>query len=191
MVRSKNIDDTQENIQDVSVFPDGYEMNAWDNNEARGVDIAASRTRESDQRPSSRGINTNNRGKLWFPVEEIPDDLQYGWFTERLLNDPQGDNLQEAYENGWDFVEQTDHPTYAFRALYGNTDNRIRRNNNILMKKPKEDYLLSQRLCVEESLQKQKEISYLTDYFGTGPNDPRFLVENSGSYTPSYTQKRG
>lgn len=185
MARPKNPD----NVQDISVFPEGYEMNSWNNNDGREVDIAASRSRVDDKR-NIRG-QKRHKGNLWFPVEEIPEGWQYGWFTERLLNEPQGDNLQEAYENGWDFVKQSDHPTYMVRELYENTDNRIRRRNNILMKKPKDDYMADQLGHIEESAKKQKEISYLTDYFGTGPNDPRFVVENSGSYTPNYTNKRG
>lgn len=186
MARSKgtDIDNNQP-----SVFPDGYQMNAW-NDDEREVDIAASRSRVDDRRPQSHN-DKNHKGKLWFPINEIPEGWQYGWFTERLLNEPQGDNLQEAYENGWDFVKQSDHPGYMVRELYENTDNRIRRRNNVLMKKPKQDYVADQKGHIEESIKKQKEISYLTDYFGTGPNDPRFVVENSGSYTPSYSDKRG
>jgi hypothetical protein len=186
MGRPKNPD----NVKDISVFPEGYEMNAWDNNDGREVDIASSRSRVEDKRPKSTNYK-KHKGNLWFPIEEIPEGWQYAWFTERLLNEPQGDNLQEAFENGWDFVKQSDHPTYIIRELYGNSDNRVRRRNNILMKKPKAEYLADQLEHVEESARKQKEISYLTDYFGTGPNDPRFVVENSGSYTPSYTNKRG
>jgi hypothetical protein len=186
MARPKNPEEVD--VQDVSVFPEGYEMNSWDNRDTRGLDIARSRTREN--RPSPIGFN-NQRGKLWFPVEQIPHDMQYAWFTERLLNEPQGDNIQEAYENGWEFVNQTDHPDYMVREIHSNADNRIRRRNNILMKKRKEDYLLEQRGHVEESAQKQREISYLTDTFGNAPNDPRFVVENSGSYTPSYSNRRG
>jgi hypothetical protein len=185
MARPKNPD----NVQEVSVFPEGYEMNSWNNNDGREIDIAASRSRVDDKR-SITG-HKRHKGNLWFPVEEIPEGWQYGWFTERLLNEPQGDNLQEAYENGWDFVKQSDHPTYMVRELYENNDNRVRRRNNILMKKPKDDYMADQLGHIEESAKKQKEISYLTDYFGTGPNDPRFVVENSGSYTPSYPNKRG
>lgn len=188
MARHK--DTETENVQDVNVFPDGYEMNAWNNNDGREVDISASRSRVSDKRPSSIGFK-RHKGNLWFPIEEIPEGWQYGWFTERLLNEPQGDNLQEAYENGWDFVNQSDHPTYMVRELYANTDNRIRRRNNILMKKPKDEYLAEQRGHVEESAMKQREISALTEYLGdSSPNDPRFVVENNGSYTPSYSNRR-
>lgn len=185
MSRSKNPEITE----DVSVFPDGYEMNSWNSTDARGVDIAASRRRTDDRISHTR--SKKYKGKLWFPMDQIPEGWQYGWFTERLLNEPQGDNLQDAYEDGWDFVLQSDHPGYMVRELYTHSDNRIRRSGNILMKKPKSDYLEAQREYVYESEQKQKEISYLTDYFGTGPNDPRFVVENSGSYTPSYSERRG
>ena len=105
--------------------------------------------------------------------------------------DATNDNLQELYENGYEFVKQSDHPTHMVRELHRNTDNRIHKGACVMMKKPKEDYLADQKEHVEESARKQKEISYLTDYFGTGPNDPRFVVENNGSYTPSYTNKRG
>lgn len=176
-----------ENEKDVSVFPDGYEMNAWNNDEGRGLDIASSRNRELDKRIS----NNRHNFLLYFPPEQIPEGLQYAFMTERLLNEPQNDNLQAQYENGWDFVAQSDHPTYMVRELFPSTDNRIRRRNCILMKKPLSDYKSSQQEYEEESAKKQKEISYLTDYFGTGPNDPRFVVENSGSYTPSYSNKRG
>lgn len=187
MGRTKNTDE----VQDISVYPDGYEMNAWENNEGREIDISASRKRIDDKRPAPLAMNNTYRAKLWFPVNQIPDGWQYGWFTERLLNEPQGDNLQEAYESGWDFVKQSDHPDYIVRELHTYADNRIRRRNSILMKKPKEDYMLDQRGHIEESALKQREISYLTDYFGQGSKDPRFVVENSGSYTPSYTNKRG
>ncbi len=59
------------------------------------------------------------------------------------------------------------------------------------MKKRKDDYLAGQREHVEESARKQREISFITDTFGSAPNDPRFVVENSGSYTPSYSNRRG
>lgn len=186
MGRPKN----PENVEDISVFPEGYEMNAWNNEEGREVDIAASRSHIDDKRPSLVS-KRRNKGSLWFPIEEIPEGWQYGWFTERLMNEPQGDNLQEAYENGWDFVKQSDHPNYMIRELYANADNRIRRRNNILMKKPKHDYIADQMGFEQESAKKQKEVSYLTDYLGSAPNDPRFVVENSGSYTPNYSNKRG
>lgn len=183
MARPKNTDD----VQDVSVFPDGYEMNAWDNNDGRPHDIAASRTRAVDKRAST---NTHNF-LLYFPPDQIPEGWQYAFMTERLLNEPQNDNLQAQYENGWDFVAQSDHPTYLVRELFPSSDNRIRRRNCILMKKPKSEYLAQKEGYEKESEQKQKEISALTDYFGSTPNYPKFVVENSGSYTPSYTNKRG
>lgn len=164
MARPKNHE--TENIQDVSIFPDGYEMNSWNNNDGRSIDIATSRSRIEDKRQSPI-CHINNKAKLWFPIEQIPEGWQYAWFTERLLNEPQSDNLQEAYENGWDFVDQSDHPNYMVRELHSHGDNRIRRRNNILMKKPKNDYLMDQRSHIEESAKKQKEISYLTDYFRT------------------------
>lgn len=177
--------------QDVSAFPEGMVMNSW-NNDGREVDIASERTRVDEKRIFARPP-TRRKGSLWFPKEEIPEGWQYGWFTERLLGDPQNDNLQEAYENGWDFVKQSDHPTYQVRELYSNPDNRIRRRNNVLMKKPLHEYEMSQRECEEESLSKQREIGHLTDYFGSTPYEPRALkaVENSGSYTPSYVHKGG
>lgn len=183
MARNKDMD----SVEEVSPFPEGHEMNAW-HSDGREVDIASERTRVDEKRPSTY---KKYKSSLWFPLKEVPEGWQYAWFTERLLNEPQNDNLQEAYENGWDFVKQSDHPTYMVRELYGNPDDHIRRRNNILMKKPKSDYMADQRGHIEESAKKQKEISYLTDYFGTGPNDPRFIVENSGSYTPNYSDKRG
>lgn len=184
MVKNKNKD-----VQDVSVFPDGMTLNSW-NDGGREVDIAAERTRVDEKRIYAQSP-TNKRGQLWFPLDQIPEGWKYGWFTERLLGDPQSDNLQEAYENGWDFVKQSDHPTYQVRELYTNPDNRIRRRNNILMKKPLHEYERSQQEYVEESAAKQREISFLTNHFSDGYNDPRFVVENSGSYTPAYTHKRG
>jgi hypothetical protein len=186
MARSK--DTETDNIQDINVFPDGYEMNAWNNNDGRSVDISASRSRATDKRPSPN----QHQFLLYFPKEEIPEGWQYSYMTERLLGEPQLDNLQEQYEKGWDFVNQSDHPTYTVRTLYPSTDNRIRRRNCILMKMPMDQYLEMQRGRTEESAAKQREISALTDYLGTGnANDPRFVVENSGSYTPSYSNRRG
>ncbi len=185
MGRPKNPD----NVKDISVFPEGYEMNAWDNNDGREVDIASSRSRVDEKRADT-GYK-KHRGRLYFPQYEIPADMQYIYATNTLLNEPQNDNLQELYENGYEFVKQSDHPTHMVRELHRNTDNRIHKGACVMMKKPKEDYLADQKEHVEESARKQKEISYLTDYFGTGPNDPRFVVENNGSYTPSYTNKRG
>lgn len=179
-----------EEIQDVSVFPEGYTLNAWDN-DGREVSIAAQRTRADEKRIPLRQPSTR-KGNLWFPIEEIPVGMQYGWFTEKLLGDPQGDNISEAYENGWDFVKQSDHPNYMVRALSNNPDNRIRRRNCILMKKPMQDYLETQKEYVEESAAKQREVSMLTEYFGNAPGDPRAQIyENSGSYTPNYVHKRG
>ena len=60
-----------------------------------------------------------------------------------------------------------------------------------IMKKPKNEYLRTQREYEEESAAKQKEISYLTDYFGNSPKEHRFIVENTGSYTQNYVHKRG
>lgn len=185
MSKDKNNNETSEQ----SVFPEGYVMNAW-GNDGREVDIASERTRVDDKRPYSHP-STRHKGSLWFPKEQIPEGWQYGWFTERLLGEPQNDNLQEAYENGWDFVKQSDHPSYMVKELYANPDNRIRRRNNVLMKKLLHDYQASQQECIEESAAKQREISSLTDYFGTTPNTPRFVVENTGSYTPNYVHKRG
>lgn len=181
--------DKNDQMQDVSVFPEGYVMNSWDS-DGREVDIAAERTRADEKRLFAQPA-TRHRGSLWFPKEQIPDGWQYGWFTERLLGEPQNDNLQEAYENGWDFVKQSDHPDYMVRELFSNPDNRIRRRNNILMKKPLHEYEMSQRECVEESAAKQREIAHLTNYFGNNAKEPRFVVENTGSYTPNYVHKIG
>jgi hypothetical protein len=183
MSKSKETND----VQEVSVFPEGYEMNSW-NTDGRETDLAASRTRVDDKRPTPY---KKYKSSLWFPVHEIPEGWQYGIVTERLLGEPQNDNIQAAYEDGWDFVKQSDHPSFILRELYSNPDNRLRKKNCIFMKKPKQDYLNEQRGHMEESLKKQKEISWLTDYFGSGPNDPRFVVENRGSYTPAYLEKRG
>lgn len=183
MARNKETDSAQE----VSAFPDGYEMNAW-SSDGREIDLAASRSRADEKRPVPY---KKHKGRLYFPVHEIPEGWQYILATHSLLNEPQNDNLQELYENGYDFVKQSDHPTHMIRELYGNTDNRIKKGACVLMKKPKSDYLADQRSHIDESARKQKEISHLTDYFGTGPNDPRFVVENSGSYTPNYSDRRG
>lgn len=190
MARNKNDEDMQEEIQDVSVFPEGHQINSWDNVDSRSLGISASRSREFDKRPSPRQVN-NHRGRLWFPTEEIPDHLTYASMTERLLNEPQNDNLQEQYENGWEFVNQSDHPSYAVKMITSHSDNRLRRVNTVIMKKPKVDYIASQKALVEESLQKQREATWTTNYFGDSPGVPRHMVENSGSYTPSYTHKRG
>jgi len=184
MAKEKNTD-----IQDISVFPEGLEMNSW-SNDGREIDISEERSRVDEKRPDSR-TSMRHRGKLWFPVHEIPEGWTYSFMTERLLGEPQNDNLQEQFENGWDFVKQSDHPTYQVRELYENTDNRIRRSNTIIMKKPTRDYEFTQKECEEESAAKQRETAYLTDYFGGSQREPRFIVENRGSYTPNYVHKRG
>lgn len=180
---------TTEEVQDVSVFPEGFTMNSWDN-DGRESDIAAERTRVDEKRIYARPT-TRHKGRLYFPPEEIPEGWQYVWVTERLLGDPQNDNIQEQYENGYEFVKQSDHPTFMVKELYENPDNRIRRANSILMKKPKADYERSKQEYEEESLSKQREISYLTDYLGGAPREPRMVIENKGSYTPNYVNRRG
>lgn len=184
MARSKDTgkDDVQE-----SVFPDGYQMNAWDDG-GREVDMAASRSRVDNRTPTSF---RRHKGRTDFPIEQIPSDMQYIQATNTLLNEPQYDNLQELYENGYDFVKQSSHPTYMIKELYRNEDNRIRRGACVLMKKPKNDYLDEQRSNQEESIRKQKDVLANTDYFGSPAGQPRFVVENSGSYTPSYSDRRG
>jgi hypothetical protein len=182
LAKSKN-----EEMRDVSAFPEDHVMNSWES-DGREVDIAAERTRVSDKRVYGREP-TRHRGHLYFPMDQVPPGWKYGWFTERLLNEPQNDNLQDAYENGWDFVKQSDHPTYMVRGLYDNVDNRIRRRNNILMKKPEEEWLASQNESFEESASKQREIASLTEYFGSAPGAPKFVVENKGSYTPNYRHR--
>lgn len=181
--------DKNKEVQDVSVIPEGYTINAWDGG-GREVDIAMERTRADEKRVDTRQ-DTRYKGRLYFPPEEIPEGWQYACMTERLLGEPQNDNLQRLYEEGWDFVKQSDHPHLMARSLYENPDNRFRKANNIFMKKPKHEYLKTQREYEEESAAKQKEISYLTDYFGNSPTEPRFIVENTGSYTQNYVHKRG
>jgi len=170
-------------------------IGGWD--DEREISIASERTRQDDKRVNFARKPSRHRGNLWFPEEQIPVGWIYGWFTERLLGEPQNDNLQEAYENGWDFVKQSDHPEYMIRELYANSDNRIRRRNNILMKKPKKDYDADQQYYQEETEAKEREVSQLTDLYGHAPNDPRyvhgskFIVENSTTYNPNYVHKRG
>jgi hypothetical protein len=181
-----------ESADEVSIFPEGHVMNSWQN-DGREIDINSARTRQDSKRTDYSKLPSRHRGNLWFPKEQIPEGWQYAWFTERLLGEPQNDNLQEGYENGWDFVKQSDHPEYMVRELYANPDNRIRRRNNILMKKPIHEYLISQQESEEENMAKQKEIACLTDYLGNGPNTPRYLpelTENSGNYTPNYVHRR-
>lgn len=187
MARSKGTD--TDNNQP-SVFSDGYQMNAW-SDDGREVDIASSRSRVDDKRPESNTYK-RHRGRLdRFPMHEIPTDMQYINATNTLLNEPQGDNLQELFENGYDFVKQSSHPTYIIPELYPHKDGNIRTGACVMMKKRKDDYLAEQHESHEESIRKQREVLALTDYFGAPAGQPRFVVENSGSYTPSYSDKRG
>src|SRR5271167_3790106 len=100
MMSNKN--KSNEEVQDVSVFPEGHIMNSW-NDDGRETSLTSERTRVDEKRVYTKPI-TRHRGKLYFPIEEIPDGWQYAWVTERLLGEPQNDNIQEQYENGYDFV---------------------------------------------------------------------------------------
>ena len=184
MSKGKDFEETKE----VQAFPDGYQMDSW-NTDGRESDIAFSRVRGDEKRPNPVGTFKKFKGSAWFPTHEIPEGWQYILATERLLNEPQNNNLQDLYEEGWEFVNQSDHPTYMFRELYSNPDGHLRRKNMIVMKKRKEEYDSDQRSYRNESLCKQKDVMASTNYFGSAPNDPRFLVENSGSYTPTYRER--
>lgn len=186
MARSK---DTGTDNVESSVFPEGYQMNSW-NDDGRELGLASERRRVDDTRPTSH--YKRHRGRLdRFPFHEIPSDMQYINATNTLLNEPQGDNLQELYEDGYDFVKQSAHPTYKIPELYTHTDGNIRTGACITMKKYKPDYEAAQRANQEESTSKQRDVMACTDYFGAPAGQPRFLVENSGSYTPNYSNKRG
>ena len=185
MARSK---DTGTDNVESSVFPEGYQMNSW-NDDGRELGLASERRRVDDTRPTSH--YKRHRGRLWFPENEIPSDMTYIFATNTLLNEPQGDNLQELYENGYDFVKQSEHPTYTTPELYKHSDDRIRKGACVVMKKPKHEYEAEQRANQEESTSKQRDVMACTDYFGAPAGQPRFLVENSGSYTPNYSNKRG
>lgn len=182
MARPKNTD----NIEP-SVFPDGYQMNAW--NDDRSVGIAAERSRLDDRRPETH--YKRHKGRLSFPMHEIPSDMQYIFATHTLLNEPQGDNLQELYEDGYDFVKKSAHPSQVGPELTTYSDDRIRKGACVVMKKPKHLWVADQKANEEESTRKQKDVLACTDYFGSPAGQPRFVVENSGSYTPSYSDKRG
>lgn len=184
MARSKN-NDSGDNQQ--SVFPEGYQMDSW-GDDGREVSIAASRSRMNDKRPESN--YRRHKSRLDFPMHEIPSDMQYINATHTLLNEPQYDNLQELFENGYDFVKQSSHPSQVRPELFRQPDDRIRKGACIVMKKPKELYDAEQRANQEESTRKQKDVMACTDYFGAPAGQPRFLVENSGSYTPNYSNKR-
>lgn len=186
MARSK---DTGENNVQSSAFPDGYQMNSW-NEDGREINLASARSRMDDKRPDTH--YRRYKGRLdSFPLHEIPSDMQYINATYTLLNEPQYDNLQELFESGYDFVKQSSHPSQVRPELFRQTDDRIRTGACVKMKKPKAIYDEEQRASEEESIRRQKDILANTDYFGAPPGQPRFLVENSGSYTPNYSDKRG
>lgn len=185
MARSK---DTGADNAQPSVFPDGYQMNSW-NDDNRELSLAAQRSRVEERRPETH--YKRHRGRLSFPTHEIPSDMTYIFATHSLLNEPQGDNLQELYEDGYDFVKQSSHPSQVVPELNRHSDDRIRKGACVVMKKPKDLWVADQRANEEESTRKQKDVLACTDYFGAPAGQPRFLVENSGSYTPSYSDRRG
>lgn len=189
MARSKdnNTDNNQDsvNTQD-SVFPDGYQMNSW-NDDGRELGIAASRSRMDDIRPETH--YKRHKSRLDFPLHEIPHDMKYINATHTLLNEPQYDNLQELFENGYDFVKQSSHPSQVRPELFRQPDDRIRKGACIVMKKPRHIYESEQRAIQEESTRRQKDVMASTD-FGTPTGQPKFIVENNGSYTPNYSNKR-
>ena len=186
MARSK---DTETNNEQSSVFPEGYQMNAW-NDDRRELGLASERSRLDERRPQSH--YKRHKGRLSFPVEEIPSDMTYIFATHSLLNEPQGDNLQELYEDGYDFVKQSSHPSQVVPELNRHADDRIRKGACVVMKKPRYLWEADQLADQEESIRKQKDVMASTDTFGSPPGAPsRFLVENSGSYTPNYTNRRG
>jgi hypothetical protein len=185
MARSKD-KDTDNGQQ--SVFPEGYQMNAW-SDDSRDTGIAAYRSRADESRPNNN--YRRNKGRLWFPLNEIPEDMKYIFATNTLLNEPQADNLQELYENGYDFVKQSSHPKFVNPELHRHSDDRIRKGACVVMKKPKAEYEADQKASQDESTRRQKDVLAATDCFGAPAGPPRFVVENSGSYTPNYSDRRG
>ena len=183
MVKKTPHSEHSETINNEPNFTPSTVMNTWENC-APEVEIEFQR-RGFGMNPYPAPTASARTFRLNFPAEKIPDHLQYSWITERLLGEPQEDNIQERYEDGWDFVRLSDHPDYIMRELVSKSDNRIRKSNNVLMKKPKEDYYATQNAATEESRRRQQEISFATDQHGASLHDPRFVFENRGGYSPS------
>lgn len=172
-----------ENMDAGPNFTPSTVMNTWDN-VAPEVAIEYER-RGMANTPYTSSTASARKFRLDFPLHMIPSHLEYAWVTERLLGEPQVDNIQERYEDGWEFVRLSDHPDYMMRELVSKSDNRIRKSNNVLMKKPKTDYYASQNAAIEESRRRQQEISFATDQYGAQLRDPRFVIENRGGYSPA------
>src|ERR1017187_5064330 len=114
---------------------DGIERAGWDVLPPESA-LIAERNRVDDTRPHHRPKNRRNKNKLSFPTELIPAGWQYGFIVERIFNEPQA-NVQEAYEEGWRYVMQSDHPEIIIPQLNGeNVDGPIRKGGQVLMKKP-------------------------------------------------------
>lgn len=179
------------NEPDVDAFPEGTVLHAWGDPAPGNVrGLQASRNRAQDIRPGGKA-RRKQKGQLDWDNANTPAGLQYSWARERMLNQDDPDNIYRMLADGWEFVLLSDHPEIKIHDLpshlkRGNEDNYIRQGGQILMKKPKDEYLDDQEEYREIGEETRIQSQALTDYLGSSSLHPRIKVENSGSYEPNW-----
>lgn len=85
-----------------------------------------------------------------------PEGWVYQWCRSAIMGEPDPANIQERLDNGWTFVEPTDHPG----APTVNTEAAIGFGGLILMKKPAIDLLKARRAALDEEKRRFGGLDY-------------------------------
>lgn len=184
----KGSEEVDEIVEDVNIFPEGHVMHQWSQEmDDRDHVVVAERTR-----PGRRNL-MKNKGQYYVPREWWPAGYQIAWISEYLMNKPEIANLESRIRDGWEFVKASEMPEYRVIKMdhefdRGREDGRIRNGAHIMMKLPLDEYIESQEELRMEGEEVRRQSAALTSYM-SNQAQPRQVIENSVSYTPSYKHK--
>lgn len=110
--------------------------------ELKNSDISSKLEKMRDLALVERDLRKNfNRGSLDFPVEEIPEDMQYGWVATAVYTEPIPNAESNAYNNYWRKVPQERHPNHP--VVVG---------NQVLHEIPREIWNIYKKIEQEEAV---------------------------------------
>jgi hypothetical protein len=166
----------------------------WDNMTPE-TQLESSRINLDDPRYNFFEKN-DEQGKLYFPIEFIPEGWTYVWVNERLMNEDQPQNIMSHVRRGFDFVPASDHPEFSMphidhRLCRDKDDGHIRAEGSVLMKIPTEVFNRRKQAFNDKSTEIHKQAVAATDYLGNTPTGFVPKEHVSSGYGSLYAHTKG
>lgn len=100
-------------------------------------------------------------GHLYFPEDQIPNEVEYKWVRASVLGQPDRENLQRNMLEGWRFVPPDRHPDLVPPELPGESPEPfIRRGANVLMERKKSRCEAVRRAIAEENARVLRDVDH-------------------------------